>query len=239
MHTEEMQKGAPAFSEHLSFYIKKFGILPLFWKVLVKGWRTVFVRSEWMYHIDLKDDQRCNGVDSTLSMTSFMTAEEVDVRSFNQLKEFKSELTISRFLNRFFSRGACLWLIRVDEDIAGVLWTLPGGFDGFYSIPIASDEVIILAVEVFSKYRGKGLFPKSLNTLCQALKERGYRSAYLKVAFWNKSMQRSMGKVPWEILGNVITFKLGTCYVTAWRHVSHCSKRKLMPSAKSGFAKIW
>ena len=128
----------------------------------------------------------------------------------------KSERAISHFFNRWFSRGATLWLYIINQNVVGVQWTIPRGFGGFYSVPIGPGEVIIVAGEVFPPFRGKGLYPHMARRLYSELRKAGYRCAYLKVAASNLPMVRSMSGTSAVRLGRVYTRRLAGKWLTIW-----------------------
>lgn len=147
---------------------------------------------------------------------TFRTRAEVSDEAVGELRKYKSERALNQFLDRWFARGGTLWLYFLDRDAVGVQWTIPRGFDGFYSLPLTEKEFIIVAVEVFPPFRGRGLYPRMASHLCSCLALAGYGRAYLKVAASNEPMVRSMSKLPTEPLGRVYTRRLPGKWLTIW-----------------------
>ena len=87
---------------------------------------------------------------------SYEVPESIPKADKDQLIRLKSEEILDSHLHHFFKKGATLWIAKIDQQIVGLCWTLIGGFDGFYSMPMTSRDAIYLAAEVFPEFRGQG-----------------------------------------------------------------------------------
>jgi hypothetical protein len=204
-----------AFWEHYFFYIRKKGLMGSAKPVIARWLARTFGQWERLYVIRLvnmnpRDD------DESARIVAFQHRTAVTEQVITQIRKYKSEYGVAQFLDQWFSRGATLWLYFINEDVVGVQWTIPRGFDGFYSVPIGSGEIIIVAVEVFPPFRGRGVYPKMASRLHWELGRAGYTCAYLKVATSNRPMLRSMSKISAESLGEVYTRRLGQKWLTIW-----------------------
>lgn len=205
-----------ALWEHYRFYVRKNGLVGSA-KSVIRRWRArTFGQWERLYSVDLSKTRAWGDHDST-RLVAFRNPAEINDKVRAELRKYKSERAVSHFLNRWFSRGATLWSYFIDQDVVGVQWTIPRGFNGFYSVPIGPGEIIIVAVEVFPLFRGRGLYPHMANRLYDELRIAGYSRAYLKVAASNLPMLRSMAKTPAEVLGQVYTLRLPGKWLTIWR----------------------
>lgn len=222
-------------SAHLRFYLRKYGIVGLSRLVLSRLWTATFGRWEWLYSIELKDDRLSllsSGGQSGLTIVPYENAEQLDEPTMGQLRAFKSDLSLKRFLTSWFERGAVLWLTRRGSAVVGLQWTLQGGMSGLYSVPIGPREVIIVAVEVFPGFRGQGLCPDMLRALFRGLSSMGVAKAYLKVASSNAPMIRSMQKTECSCLGKVYTVTTAPWTFCIWRNPTVASRRDSSHSAK-------
>jgi GNAT superfamily N-acetyltransferase len=204
-----------AFWEHYRFYIRKKGLVASAKSVIARWSASTFGRWEILYSIDLVNAAAV-GDDTSARFAVFQNRAEIGDELISELRRYKSEHAISHFFNRWFSRGATLWLYVINQNVVAVQWTLPRGFDGFYSVPISPAEIILVAAEVFPPFRGKGHFPRMLSRLFSELRTAGYRRAYLKVAPSNRAAQRGMSKTCAVRVGRVYTWRLAGMWGTIW-----------------------
>jgi len=203
--------------QHLIFYLRKHGTVGCCRILLKKLWIRIFGQWEWLYVLDLSvKDLPSSKKSQLISLSTYTTAEQLDSASRSALREFKSERALRHFLVQWFSRGAILSVARKGDQVVGVQWTLEGGLNGFYSVPILAGEVVIVAVEVFAPFRGQGIYPLMARELARYLQRAGYRRAYLKVAARNMPMQRSVAKTSFSKIGKVYTRRCCGKSITAW-----------------------
>jgi len=201
----------------LSFYLRKHGAFGLCWIALGRAWTKVFGQKEWLYVMDLANAEGSPGKDlDGLVLCGFRSEGELDARVRGGMLRFKSDLGLQRFLERWFGRGATLWVAERNGEVLGVQWTLERGIGGFYSVPVLKGEVVIVAVEVFPAYRGQGIYPWMAKALLPELRKLGYKRAYLKVAARNYPMLRSMAKTPYEKVAKVYTRGWAGKSLTVW-----------------------
>lgn len=205
------------YLEHLDFYREKYGVIGAVRTMLARVWSRTVGEAEWFYSFDLQKDRiRSADSEGPLRLLSFSTPSDLDAQSLGSLRKYKSSRACARFLESWFSRGATLWLSCAGDDVVGLQWTITGGLGGFYSIPVGRDEAIIVAVEVFPPYRGKGLYPRMLSQLLPKLKDSGHRRAFLKVAASNTPMLRAIAKMDCDRVGRVYTCQTRKHLITVW-----------------------
>ena len=206
-----------ALYQQYQWYRLKHGLVKLIKLAWVKFWHHYVIRSLYLFSLDLRADDKVIGpCGSEVSLESYLTLESIRPQDFAQLIELKGKAVLLPFLRSFFDRGARLWLAKVEERVVGLRWTLVGGFHGFHCMPIASTEVVLLAVEVFEAYPGRGIYSKMTRELLWELKKQGVSRVYLTVHSRNISMLRAMRKTGIPMIGSVRNFELFGCYVTVW-----------------------
>lgn len=215
-HSVSQRRPINEYLQHVIFYIRKQGIQRCLKIGLKRLWTGRVGQWEWLYLADLTDIAPPNQNPSDLELVRYSDEREASAALLSSLCKYKSRRGASIFLSRWFSRGATLWVSKVADDLVGLQWSLEGGINGFYSLPIQAREVIIVAVEVFPPFKGKGLYPRMLSQLFLQLKGSGHRRAYIKVANSNRPMQRSMSKTVCRRIGRVYTFKVLSRWLTIW-----------------------
>lgn len=202
---------------HLKFYLRKHGPVGLCKRFLTICRTKVLGQIEWLYALDLDSHEIAERSNKQgMVLLRLTEAGQLDSNTRSALLRFKSDFALQTFIDRWFARGAILWIAKQEDQIVGVQWTLKGGIDGFYSVPVLPAEVIVVAVEVFPPFRGQGLYPLMAAELAIELRLLGYRRAYLKVAASNGPMQRSMTKTLFSKVASVYTRRLGAKSITVW-----------------------
>ncbi len=100
-----------------------------------------------------------------------------------------------------FGKGDSLWLISVDTDTAGMIWTELGGTAGPSCVPLSQSDLHLYDNCVFESFRGKGLNPVLLEFVLAMLKGRGYGRAYITTNWRNLPQRRSIDKTSLKALG--------------------------------------
>ena len=207
---------------HFGFYLHKYGIVGCLRVSGEKVWTRVVGQWEWLYFIDLNREfidlnrEFAAKPAGALIMRPYNARAEIEPGVLQGLAKHKSTRSLTLFLDQWFSRGGTLWVAMEHDAPVGVQWTLQGGMGGFYSVPIASDEVIVVAVEVFPEFRGRGVYPRMAESLCLQMKERAIKRIYLKVADRNRTMQRSMEKLAYRKSGKVYTRRMFGYWICVW-----------------------
>lgn len=202
--------------EHYCFYVKKKGLFGAA-RTAMDRWRSrAFGQWEHMYAVDLLGRDAIPKV-GAVNLESFASGDAVPQDLLLSFRAYKSARATSMFLERWFGRGGTLWAYFKDGQLAGVQWTIPHGIEGFYSLPVAADEVIIVAVEVFPPFRGRLQYAVMAEGLYDRLGRAGYRRAYLKVAASNAAMLRSIAKTSATPIGEVYTVRIAGKWLTLWK----------------------
>jgi len=155
-----------------------------------------------------------------LTVKRYDAIDDIPEEEMAQLVQLKGKDLLSRFLRSFFERGAHLWIAKLGTEVVGVQWTLVAGFNGFYSMPISKNEIIICAVEVFPSFRGRGIWPAMISLVNAYLEKQGFVRSYVKIKLWNKASLRSIGKTNARRIGTVRTLRVWNKYVSVWDRIS-------------------
>lgn len=147
---------------------------------------------------------------------SYESPEGIPREDRDQLIRLKSEEILDSFLHRFFEKGATLWIFKIDQEIVGMCWTLIGGFDGFYSMPITSRDAIYLAAEVFTEFRGQSIATAARLLVYSQLRQDGVSRVFTKSHVANVSSLRSIAKTDNQQVGIVRTLKIFSRNITIW-----------------------
>jgi len=208
--------GIPKLYKKFLFYYKKHGLKKLILFSLIKFWRRID-NKEIMFLFDLDSmNIKTDECFPPISVEAYESLRKVPEEDMKQLIQLKSEEILKTFLESFFKRGATLWLAKLEDKIVGLEWTLVGGFDGFYSMPMTLKDAIVLALEVFPEFRGKGIAATMRWLIYERLKKCGVSRIFAKVHISNIPELRSLAKTGNIKIGTVRTLNLFSKHITIW-----------------------
>lgn len=198
------------------WYSKKHGLPRLILLGLQELWRIIN-NKEVVFLFDLASTplETCKGV-PVVTVRAYDLLENIPKDDMDQLIQVKGKENVASFLEFFFKRRATLWIAKMGGQIVGYHWTLIGGFDGFYSMPITSRDGIVVAVEIFPQYRGHGIASALRMFSFAELRKQGILRVFAKVHVSNASGLRSMAKNGSQVIGKVRTFKIMNKHLTIW-----------------------
>jgi hypothetical protein len=201
----------------LTWYLKKHGFMRLAKIAFIKAWDNYVDKREIVFFFDLcRGDLDTAENEKGLYVQAYNAEDLIPPGDMEQLCQIKGKDVLSRFLESFFSRGAVLWVAKMNGTVVGVQWTQIGGFGGFYSVPISSNNAILHAAEVFPKLRGMNIYSRMTRLTFTKLREKKVSGVYWKVHYTNKSSIRSSAKTGANRLGTVRTYFLFNHFVTIW-----------------------
>jgi len=93
-----------------------------------------------------------------------------------------------------FEKGAILWIIKLDENIAGFGWSIRGKMVHPFYLPLTPHDAVLFSYEIFEEYRGCSLYTLLLNFIFGRLKLEGVGRAFIFVSAWNTPSIRGIEK---------------------------------------------
>jgi glycosyltransferase involved in cell wall biosynthesis/GNAT superfamily N-acetyltransferase len=217
----EMREPSTAKSmlSRLRWYLRKHGPVRLAQLALQKFTDRCLRRSEYVFCVDLTRSLPSGLVGfEPIEVEPYRSIEEIPEEILLQVCAIKGQLVAMPFLKRYFGRKGRLWLGKGQEGhIVGLQWTVQGGFDGFYSLPIPDNDVIMVAIETFREFRGHAYFQKLMHAMLRQLKAEGLSRLYFKVHAHNWPMLKAVHKAGFAPIGRVTTLMLPFRHVSVWR----------------------
>jgi hypothetical protein len=116
---------------------------------------------------------------------------------------------------RFLS-SATLWVIKVNNNLAGYVWSAGQSDFGPYYFPIGDKDVFLFDGAVIAEYRGKNLYPLLLSNVLHGLRISGCSRAIYDAHEWNHAVIKSFMKVGGKRLGIVKKYKIGRRRYLLW-----------------------
>jgi GNAT superfamily N-acetyltransferase len=148
------------------------------------------------------------------------------------MASFWNERLASRNIQERFEKGASLWLVECEGQLAGYSWTIRGRAIAAYYFPIAQDDVQLFDFYVFPKFRGRAILWFLVADILQTMRAEGAVRVFGDVAEWNQPSLSFYKMTPFRLLGLVRTYKIFGQVFTCWA-ASEPADRKQKGTARS------
>jgi GNAT superfamily N-acetyltransferase len=141
---------------------------------------------------------------------------ELSAEHLQAMTSFWNPKLANRNIRERFEKGASLWLVECEKQLAGYGWTLQGRTIEPYYIPLAQDDVHLFDFYVFPHYRGHGMNPYLIGRVLDGLATNCGGRAFIEVAEWNNAQLSSLRKTPFRRLGCARSFAIRSCTFVSW-----------------------
>lgn len=208
--------GITSFIRRVQYYHNKHGWAKLIKLAPIKAWDRIN-KKEYMYLLDLHTLENDNSLTQDgVVVECYNKVSDIPAKDMEQLINLKSKEILFPFLNNFFNRGATLWLAKKDLSIVSLIWSLNGGFNGFWmGMPMWPNDAIIFAGETFPEFRGRNYFAIMIILICKKLRLAGISRAYGAAHLNNKASQKAQSRI-WKRIGAVRYFNLTKWHIVIW-----------------------
>jgi ribosomal protein S18 acetylase RimI-like enzyme len=204
----------------LAEYYRRHGLAATMRRVGVASKRGLFTSRMVVFYYDL-DERRVPEVNTVkaLKVERLRTPAELSPKHFEEMTSFWRPKVASRNIYERFKKGASLWLVVCEDELAGYGWTLQGCTMEPYYFPLAKDDVHLFDFHVFPRYRGRGLNPYLIDRILDVLATKCGGRAFIEAAEWNAPQLNSLRKTHFRRLGLVRSFTiLGHTFVSWTRN---------------------
>jgi GNAT superfamily N-acetyltransferase len=121
-----------------------------------------------------------------------------------------------RNIEERFELGASLWLIRLEDKLAGYGWTLQGRTVERHYFLLAPDDVHLFDFHVFPQYRGRGVNPFLVSYILNGVATECRGRAFIEAAEWNQAQLASLRRTPFHRLGSAGKFTIWRRTIVYW-----------------------
>ena len=186
-------------------------------RALFENWRILF-------YCDLQG-QALSGASylpKHLSVERKSQSSEIGEKDWQAVfKIWDPRLSRRTFAQRF-ARGANMWLLRSQEEVAAYGWTLTGGMiQPHYCYQLGEMDVHLFDFTVLPEFRQQGINSVLVNHILQELGAEGKARAYIESYEWNRPMLRSLARTRFRPFAKAyVRFFLGRTIIE-WRNPPH------------------
>jgi ribosomal protein S18 acetylase RimI-like enzyme len=180
--------------------------------------RTLFAGRMVVFYCDLDEKKLPHGeTPEALKVERLDGLSELTAKHLQEMTGFWNEKLANRNIRERFEKGAWLWLLQCDEQLAGYGWTLRGGTIKPYCFPLAQDDVHLFDFHVFPHYRGRGMNRYLISRIVDSLSENCGGRAFIEAAEWNEAQLSSLAKTSFRCLGSFRSFCILGATFVSWR----------------------
>jgi ribosomal protein S18 acetylase RimI-like enzyme len=140
---------------------------------------------------------------------------ELSAERLQAMTSFWNPKLANQNIRERFEKGASLWLVECEGQLAGYGWTLQGQAIAPYYFPLGPDDVHLFDFHVFPYFRGRGINPYLIGQILDGLATNGAGRAFIEAAEWNGAQLSSLRKTQFRCLGSARSFTiLGHIFVS-------------------------
>jgi ribosomal protein S18 acetylase RimI-like enzyme len=201
----------------LSSYYRRHG----FWATLRRGRlaakRFLFASRMAVFYCDLdKQCLRSVSVSRPFKVERLRSLAELNSERLHTMTSFWNPKLANRNIRERFEKGASLWVVEFECQLAGYGWTLQGRTIAPYYFPLGPDDVHFFDFHVFPGYRGRGINPYLIGHILEAFAVKSAGRAFIEAATWNDAQLSSLRRTPFRRLGSVRSFTILGRTVVSW-----------------------
>lgn len=190
-------------------YYQRHGLVATVRRAVLAARRTLFRGRTVLFYCDLVNlRSRSPELPGLMKVEHIVSHAEVSPEDLQQMTSFWNPKQAHQNIQQRFERGATLWLIKCQNNVAGYGWTLRGDTVEPHYFPLGQEDTHFFDFHVFPEYRGRGINALLVNYIlcCLALHCQG--RAFIETAEWNQAQLRSLQKTPFCRLGLARSFTL-------------------------------
>lgn len=199
-------------------YYRRHGLAATIGRAMLAGKRALFAGRMVVLYCDLVDARRLppGSVPGAMRVERLQALAELSAGRLQAMTGFWNPKLANRNIRERFEKGASLWLVECEEQLAGYGWTVQGRTIAPYYFPLGPDDVHLFDFHVFPQYRGRGINPYLIGQILDGLAANGASRAFIEAAEWNDAQLLSLRKTPFRCLGSVRSFAIFGHTLALW-----------------------
>ena len=179
--------------------------------------RTLFSSGKVLFYCDLSAlSSPTSEMPSRLKVERHRSQADIRPQDLQEITTFWNPDLARRNINHRFELGASLWLIRLEDELAGYGWTLRGLTVEPHYFPLGQNDVHLFDFHVFPRYRGRGLNPFLVNHILRSLSAECQGRAFIEAAEWNHAQLASLTRTPFHRLSSARKFTILGRTILCW-----------------------
>ena len=137
-----------------------------------------------------------------------MSQKDLSPQELGLLENSWNPSIMRRLMAERFQRGASLWVVKWEKQLAGYGWTLTGTTIEPHFFPIGICDVHLFDFCVLPEHRGKRINPSLVGHILSELAADGKSRAFIEAEEWNRAQLSSLSRTPFQPFGLALRFRI-------------------------------
>lgn len=204
---------------------KSDGIINCFNWLRIFLYRRIIPQKQVIWYTDLT---RLNTkgfiLPDNLKLERYDSMEKISEVDLKSLLEFNSDLmgsATSILIPERFQKGAVLWLLKENGQLAGYRWTIVNNHVTPTYFPHTANDVHSIGIEILPNYRGRDLQDNFQKQMWITLKNEGFHRFYSETHLWNKRAIKAFLKTGQAKVGTATRFYFLGKNIVIWHDMSN------------------
>ena len=212
--------------ERFLAYYRRFGLIASLRRGVCWLRESVVNREAVLFYCDLRVGLGTLGeLPGAYSVERKECRSEISEEDMDKMLNYWNRDLRERQIQDRFRRGATVWLVKKNGQLAGHGWTLTGATMEPHFFPLAENDVHLFDFVVFPEFRGQGANVALVNKILAVVASEGRSRAFIESALRNTAQLRSLNKTPFHKLGTARKVSCFRWVLVVWGRVGTDSGR--------------
>jgi len=202
------------------FRIKSYGLVYGIKWLIVMCYHRVIPQKQVIWCIDLtKLYAKTLLLPDNIEIQRFDAINQVSQKDIEKLIDSNSDLmgsAASMLIRERFNKGAALWLLKENGQLAGYQWTISNNHETPTYLPHTETDVHTIGIELLKEFRGRDLLYLFQVSTFITLKNNGFKRHYLETYLWNKRALKAFSKIGLRKIGIARRFNFLGKNIVIW-----------------------
>jgi hypothetical protein len=199
--------------------------------LITKIYRRILPHRQTIRFTDLSEISSDGfSIPDNIQIQRLHSRDQMNKEDLKILIESETELmgsAANNLINKRFDKGGILWLIKVDNHLAGYRWTIVKDPLSRTYVPHTEKDVHVIATELFKEYRGQNLFILFTKYMMITLKNEGFKRVFSEIYLWNKRAEHAISKIEYyRKIGIARRFNFFGRNIVIWYDMSNKMNRR-------------
>jgi hypothetical protein len=204
--------------------IKSNGVLYASKWLITTAYRRIIPQKQVIWCVELTDVRNEEFVlPGDIKIERFKSLEQVNKNDLKILTESHSDLMGSAsgiLIRERFNKGAMLWLIKKNDQLAGYRWTIANNHKTPTYFPHTETDMHSIGIEIFRDFRRHHLFYIFQQSMVITLKNEGFKRFYSETFLYNKRAMKAMLNYGLRKIGIATRFSIFGKNIVIWHDMS-------------------
>jgi hypothetical protein len=204
--------------------IQSDGFIPTMKWMFVTFYRRAIPHKQVLFYTDLTIlDTDESSLPDNLKVEQYHSLDQIDKGDLKTLINCGTALMGSAglsYIRERFARGAVLWLLKVDRQVAGYRWIMENDHVTSTFFPHMKTDLHSLATELFLDFRGQNLFGIFRKEVHRIKRNEGFKTCYSESKLYNKRAVKAHLKIGDIKFGIATRFRMFGKNVVIWHDMN-------------------